>query len=51
MTQIKATLIDSMGSCLSVANAARVSFGKKQTMVRFTTSVPVRTSIPSLQIR
>jgi len=29
MSQIKATLIDSMGSCLSVVNAARVSFGKK----------------------
>jgi thymidylate synthase (FAD) len=28
MTQIKATLIDSMGSDLSVVNAARVSFGK-----------------------
>ena len=29
MTQIKATLIDPMGSDLSVVNAARVSFGKK----------------------
>jgi len=29
MTQIKATLIDHMGSDLSVVNAARVSFGKK----------------------
>ncbi len=29
MTQITATLIDSMGSDLSVVNAARVSFGKK----------------------
>jgi thymidylate synthase (FAD) len=29
MTQIKATLTDSMGSDLSVVNAARVSFGKK----------------------
>lgn len=29
MSQIKATLIDSMGSDLSVVNAARVSFGKK----------------------
>ena len=29
MTMIKATLIDSMGSDLSVVNAARVSFGKK----------------------
>jgi thymidylate synthase (FAD) len=29
MTQIVATLIDSMGSDLSVVNAARVSFGKK----------------------
>jgi len=28
MTQIKATLVDSMGSDLSVVNAARVSFGK-----------------------
>ena len=29
MTQITATLIDNMGSDLSVVNAARVSFGKK----------------------
>jgi len=29
MTQIKATLVDSSGSDLSVVNAARVSFGKK----------------------
>ena len=29
MTQIKATLIDHMGSDLSTVNAARVSFGKK----------------------
>ena len=29
MTDIKATLVDSMGSDLSVVNAARVSFGKK----------------------
>ena len=29
MSKIEVTLIDSMGSCLSVANAARVSFGKK----------------------
>lgn len=29
MTQIKVTLIDNMGSDLSVVNAARVSFGKK----------------------
>lgn len=29
MTQIKSTLVDSMGSDLSVVNAARVSFGKK----------------------
>ena len=29
MTQIKTTLVDSMGSDLSVVNAARVSFGKK----------------------
>jgi len=29
MTQIKATLIDHMGTDLSVVNAARVSFGKK----------------------
>ena len=29
MTQIKTTYIDSMGSDLSVVNAARVSFGKK----------------------
>ena len=29
MTQIKATLVDHMGSDLSVVNAARVSFGKK----------------------
>jgi thymidylate synthase (FAD) len=29
MTQIKATLIDHMGSDLTVVNAARVSFGKK----------------------
>ena len=29
MTQIEATLIDHMGSDLSVVNAARVSFGKK----------------------
>ena len=32
MTQITATLIDSMGSCLSVVNAARVSFGKTSEM-------------------
>lgn len=30
---IKATLIDSMGSDLSVVNAARVSFGKESSMV------------------
>ena len=29
MSKIEVTLIDSMGSCLSVVNAARVSFGKK----------------------
>ena len=29
MTQIKVTLVDSMGSDLSTVNAARVSFGKK----------------------
>ena len=34
MTQINATLIDHMGSCLSVVNAARVSFGKKSEWVR-----------------
>jgi thymidylate synthase (FAD) len=32
MTQIKSTLVDSMGSDLSVVNAARVSFGKTSTM-------------------
>lgn len=32
MTQITATLIDSMGSDLSVVNAARVSFGKKSSL-------------------
>jgi len=29
MSKIEVTFVDSMGSCLSVANAARVSFGKK----------------------
>ena len=29
MTEIRATLIDSMGDDLTVVNAARVSFGKK----------------------
>ncbi len=33
MTQIEATLIDHMGSDLSVVNAARVSFGKKSEWV------------------
>jgi thymidylate synthase (FAD) len=33
MTQIKATLIDHMGSDLSVVNAARVSFGKQSQAV------------------
>ena len=33
MTQIEATLIDQMGSDLSVVNAARVSFGKKSEWV------------------
>jgi len=30
--QIKATYVDHMGSCLSVVNAARVSFGKKSAL-------------------
>jgi len=34
MTQIKATLIDHMGTDLSVVNAARVSFGKNSDWVR-----------------
>jgi thymidylate synthase (FAD) len=34
--QIKATLIDSMGSDLSVVNAARVSFGKKSEWAKST---------------
>jgi len=33
MTQIKATLVDHMGSDLSVVNSARVSFGKKSDWV------------------
>ena len=35
MTQIKATLIDHMGSDLSVVNAARVSFGKESQAVEW----------------
>jgi thymidylate synthase (FAD) len=35
MTQIKATLIDHMGSDLSVVNAARVSFGKESHAVKW----------------
>ena len=35
MTQIKATLIDHMGSDISTVNAARVSFGKQSTPVKW----------------
>ena len=35
MTQIKATLLDHMGSDLSTVNAARVSFGKQSTPVKW----------------
>lgn len=38
MTQIKATLIDHMGSDLSVVNAARVSFGRTSSLEKVDTS-------------
>jgi len=38
MTQIKATLIDHMGSDLSIVNAARVSFGRTSSLEKVDTS-------------
>ena len=49
MTQITATLVDHMGSDLSVVNAARVSFGKKSEAVEWV-GVDIEDSVEALPI-
>ena len=49
MSHIKATLIDHMGSDLSVVNAARVSFGKKSELEMVCVDEPNKVYAPQLK--